>query len=53
MNIFENNIQDWLRKNLEWLRYFNGTRIQEKQQVQDQQPYMLVSVAYPTYPSNI
>ena len=32
-------------------RYLN-LRVQEKQQVKDQQYFILLSVAYPTYPSS-
>ena len=49
MNIYESNTY---RKNLSWLHFKDEARVQELQQVNDQQSCMFVFVAYPTNPSS-
>ena len=50
MNIYQSNTY---RKDLSWLHFDDEARIQERQQVKDQQPFISVFVAYPTVPSSI
>ena len=40
------------RKDFSWLHFDNETRVQEWQQVKDQQSYIFVFVAYQTVPSS-
>ena len=47
MNIYQSNTY---KNNFSWLDFDNEPRVQERQQVKDQQFYILVSVAYVTYP---
>ena len=49
MNIYYSNNY---RKDLGWLNFNDEPRVQEKQQMKDQQPHIPVSVAYPTYSSS-
>ena len=49
MNIYQSNNY---RKDLSWLHFSNQPRIQERQQVKEQQPYIFVFVAYLTFPSS-
>ena len=49
MNIYQNNTY---RKDLNWLHFDDEPRVQERQQVKDQQSYIFVSVAYPAIPSS-
>ena len=48
MNIYHSNTY---RKDLSWLHFDNEPRVQERQQVKDQQSYISISVAYPAAPS--
>ena len=47
MNIYQSNNY---RKDLSWLHFNNEPRVQERQQVKDQHPFISVFVAYPTIP---
>ena len=47
MNIYQSNA---CREDLHWLHSDDEPRVQEKQQVMDQQPYIPISAAYLTYP---
>ena len=49
MNIYQSN---GYRKDLRWLHFYNEPRVQETQQVKDQQYYMSVSIAYLIFPSS-
>ena len=49
MNIYQTNTY---RKDLGWLHFDDEPRVQETQQVKDQQSYISVSVAYPAIPSS-
>ena len=49
MNIYQSNTYS---KDLSWLHFDDVPRVQEKQQVKDQQSYISVSVAYPAIPSS-
>ena len=49
MNIYQSNTY---RKDLSWLHFHDEPRVQETQQVKDQQSYISVSVAYPAIPSS-
>ena len=49
MNIYQINTN---RKDLSWRHFQNKPRIQERQQMKDQQSCILVFVAYPTIPSS-
>ena len=49
MNIYQSNTY---RKDLSWIHLDNEPRVQERQQVKDQQSCISVSVAYPTIPSS-
>ena len=49
MNIFQSNTY---RKDLSWLHFEDVPRVQERQQVKDQQSYISVSVVYPAIPSS-
>ena len=49
MNIYQSNTY---RKDLSWLYFDDEPRVQERQQVKDQQSYISVSVAYPAIPSS-
>ena len=48
MNVYESNSY---RKDLSRQHFDNESRVQERQQVKDQQSYISVSVAYITTPS--
>ena len=48
-NIYQSNT---FRKDLSWLHYDNEPRVQEKQQVKDQQPCISFFVACLTIPSS-
>ena len=48
MNIYQRNTY---RKDLSWLHFNDEPRVQERQQVKDQQSYISVSIAYPAIPS--
>ena len=48
MNIYQSNTY---RKDLSWLHFNNESRVQERQQVKDQQSCMSTFVAYLTIPS--
>ena len=41
-----------MEKNLSWLHFDDEPRVQERQQMQDQQSCISVFVAYPTIPSS-
>ena len=47
MNIYQSNTY---RKDLSWLHFNNEPRVQDRQQVKDQHPFISVFVAYPTIP---
>ena len=49
LNIYQSNTY---RKDLGWLHFDDEPRVQERQQVKDQQSYISVSVAYPAIPSS-
>ena len=49
MNFYQSNTY---RKDLSRLHFNNEPRVQERQQVKDQQSCMFVFVAYPTIPSS-
>ena len=49
MNIYQSNTYT---KDLSWLRFNNEPRVQDRQQVKDQQSCILVFVAYPTIASS-
>ena len=49
MNIYQSNTY---RKDLSWLYFDDEPRVQERQQVKDQQSYISVSLAYPAIPSS-
>ena len=49
MNIYQSNTY---RKDLSWLHFDDEPRVQERQQVKDQQSYISASVAYPAIPSS-
>ena len=49
MNIYQNNTN---RKDLSWQYLEDEPRVQESQQVKDQQSCIFVIVAYPTIPSS-
>ena len=49
MNIHQSNTY---RKDLSWLRFEDMRRVQERQQVLDQQSYLPVSVTWLTYSSS-
>ena len=40
------------RTNLSWLHFDYEPRVQERQQVKEQQPFISISVVYITYPSS-
>ena len=50
MKIYQSNT--YSRKDLSWLHFNDEPRIQEKQQLKDQQSCISVFVAYPTIPSS-
>ena len=49
MKIYQSNTY---RKDLSWLRFEDKPRVQERQQVLDQESYLPVSVTWLTYPSS-
>ena len=49
MNIYHSNTH---RKDLSWLHFHDKPRVQERQQVKDQQFCIFIFVAYLTIPSN-
>ena len=49
MNIYQSNA---CRKDLSWLYFDDEPRVQEKQQVKDQQSCISVFIAYPIIPSS-
>ena len=49
MNIYQSNTYG---KDLSWLHFNHEPRVQERQQVKDQQSSISVFVAYPTIPSS-
>ena len=49
MNIYQSNTY---RKDLSWLHFDDEARVQEKQQVKDQQSCISISVAYSAIPSS-
>ena len=49
INIYQSNIY---RKDLSWLHFDDVPRVQERQEVKDQQSCISVFVAYPTIPSS-
>ena len=49
MNIYQSNTY---RKDLSWLRFKDKPKVQERQQVLDQESYLPVSVTWLTYPSS-
>ena len=49
MNIYQSNIY---REDLSWLHLDNEPRVQERQEVQDQQSFISVFVFYLTIPNN-
>ena len=49
MNIYQSNMY---RKDLSWLHLEDELRVQERQQVKNQQSYIFIFVAYPTIPSS-
>ena len=49
MNIYQSNAY---RKDLSWLHFDDGWRVQKRQQVKDQQSYIIAFVAYLTIPNS-
>ena len=49
MNIYQSNTY---RKDLSWPHFDDELRIQQRQQVKDQQSYLSIFVAYPTISSS-
>ena len=49
MNIYQSNTY---RKDLSWPHFNDEPRVQERQQVKDQQSYISISVVYPAIPSS-
>ena len=49
MNIYQSNC---FRKDLGWLHFYNDPRVQEREQVLDEQSYIPVFAAYLTYQSS-
>ena len=47
MNIYQGYVY---RKDWSWLHFDDRTRFHERQQVKDQQSYILVFIIYPTFP---